>query len=68
MVGMTGMPEATLARELDLGYATLAVVVNAAAGTGASATAIDLLQAESLGRALMARVVKILQEVAFDGD
>ncbi len=68
MVGMTGMPEATLARELDLGYATLAVVVNAAAGTGASATAIDLPQAESLGRALMARVVKILQEVAFDGD
>jgi 5'-methylthioinosine phosphorylase len=68
MVGMTGMPEAALARELDLGYATLAVVVNAAAGTGASATAIDLPQAEQLGRALMARVVKILEEVAADGD
>ena len=68
MVGMTGMPEAALARELNLGYATLAVVVNAAAGTGASATAIDLPQAESLGRALMARVVKILQKVAADGD
>lgn len=68
MVGMTGMPEAALARELDLCYATLAVVVNAAAGTGASREAIDLPQAEKLGCELMARVLKILQEVAVDGD
>jgi 5'-methylthioinosine phosphorylase len=34
MVGMTGMPEAALARELDLGYAALAVSVNWAAGLG----------------------------------
>lgn len=32
MVGMTGMPEAALARELDLEYACLALVVNWAAG------------------------------------
>ena len=32
MVGMTGMPEAVLARELDLEYASLALVVNWAAG------------------------------------
>lgn len=32
IVGMTGMPEAALARELDICYATLAVVVNPAAG------------------------------------
>ena len=32
IVGMTGMPEAGLARELDLKYACCAVVVNAAAG------------------------------------
>ena len=32
MVGMTGMPEAILARELGLEYATIAVVVNDAAG------------------------------------
>lgn len=68
MVGMTGMPEAALAKELTLCYATLAVVVNAAAGTGANATAIDLPKAESLGRSLMARVVKILEEVASDGN
>ncbi len=32
LVGMTGMPEAALARELELEYACLAVVVNWAAG------------------------------------
>jgi 5'-deoxy-5'-methylthioadenosine phosphorylase len=42
MVGMTGMPEAALARELGLGYAALAVVVNPAAGRGASARAVEL--------------------------
>jgi 5'-methylthioinosine phosphorylase len=34
MVGMTGMPEAGLARELDLDYASLGVCVNWAAGLG----------------------------------
>jgi purine nucleoside phosphorylase len=32
IVGMTGMPEAALARELDVNYACLALVVNWAAG------------------------------------
>lgn len=34
LVGMTGMPEAALARELDLQYACLALVANFAAGCG----------------------------------
>jgi len=34
MVGMTGMPEAALARELGLCYAAVAVVANPAAGRG----------------------------------
>ena len=34
IVGMTGMPEAALARELDLCYACCAVVANRAAGRG----------------------------------
>ncbi len=34
MVGMTGMPEAALARELGLCYASIAVVANMAAGRG----------------------------------
>jgi 5'-methylthioadenosine phosphorylase len=42
MVGMTGMPEAALARELKLPYAALAVVVNPAAGRGASARAVSI--------------------------
>ena len=32
VVGMTGMPEACLARELDIAYASLSLIVNAAAG------------------------------------
>jgi 5'-methylthioinosine phosphorylase len=34
LVGMTGMPEAALARELGLEYACLAIVANWAAGCG----------------------------------
>lgn len=34
IVGMTAMPEAALARELELNYATLSLVVNWAAGKG----------------------------------
>ncbi len=34
LVGMTGMPEAVLARELELSYATCALVTNWAAGRG----------------------------------
>ena len=38
IVGMTAMPEAALARELDIDYATLSLVVNWAAGKGVSST------------------------------
>jgi 5'-methylthioinosine phosphorylase len=40
VVGMTGMPEAALARELELDYAICAVVINQAAGRGGSGIAI----------------------------
>jgi len=43
VVGMTGMPEAALARELDLAYASLAVVVNPAAGTDGRRVDIDAM-------------------------
>ncbi len=36
IVGMTGMPETALARELEMDYATLSLVVNWAAGKSAS--------------------------------
>jgi len=45
LVGMTGMPEAALARELGLRYATLAFVVNWAAGKGAGVIAMSEIEA-----------------------
>jgi 5'-methylthioadenosine phosphorylase len=60
MVGMTGMPEAALAREAELPYATLAVVVNHAAGRGDSKHAIKLEELDGVMRATMSRAVRIL--------
>ena len=45
LVGMTGMPEAALAKELELSYATLAVVVNYAAGRGDGPITMDDIKA-----------------------
>jgi 5'-methylthioinosine phosphorylase len=63
IVGMTGMPEAALARELGLPYACLALVVNPAAGKGAGVIGMaDIEQALLAGmgqvRATLARVLK----------
>lgn len=44
LVGMTGMPEAGLARELGLDYACLAIVANWAAGAGPQADEVITLQ------------------------
>lgn len=44
IVGMTGMPEAALARELDLCYATCAVVANMAAGRGEGEISLEDIQ------------------------
>jgi len=43
VVGMTGMPEAVLAREIGLDYATVALVVNPAAGRGQQPLAIEAI-------------------------
>jgi len=61
IVGMTGMPEATLAREIDLDYAAIAVVVNHAAGRGASARGIPLKEIEDVLEAAMHRVRSIIE-------
>jgi purine nucleoside phosphorylase len=45
VVGMTGMPEAALMREMGLGYACCAVVVNWAAGKTAEAITMDIIHA-----------------------
>lgn len=41
IVGMTAMPEAALARELEMNYATLSLVVNWAAGVGDNQSSVD---------------------------
>ncbi len=62
VVGMTGMPEAALARELDLGYACCAVVVNPAAGKSGEAITMDVIRANL--QAGMQRVDELLVEFA----
>jgi len=59
MIGMTGMPEAALARELELPYACLALSVNWAAGLTDEA-----ISMQAIGRVLhsgMARVLSVLE-------
>ena len=63
MVGMTGMPEAALARELKLPYAAIAVVVNPAAGRGASAHAVSLQDIAQVIDESMGRVRSILSRL-----
>ena len=61
MVGMTGMPEAALARELGMQYAVIAVVVNSAAGRRESAGGI---QVEELGKVIEETMSKVRLIVA----
>ena len=61
MVGMTGMPEAVLAREIDLAYAAIAVVANYAAGRGESARSVSLERVDAVLEEAMGRVRKIVE-------
>ena len=63
VVGMTGMPEAVLARELDLPYAALNVVANWAAGRADSNTGIHFEKIENSLKQSMGRVREILEHV-----
>jgi len=62
IVGMTGMPEAALAREVSLDYATIAVVANYAAGRGDSARAVPLDKIGEVLDVAMVRVRHILEK------
>jgi 5'-methylthioadenosine phosphorylase len=69
IVGMTGMPEAALAREIGLCYAALAVVVNHAAGRGAAEREIRLEDFGPVLEKAMKRVRAILEQlVKLDGN
>jgi 5'-methylthioadenosine phosphorylase len=63
LVGMTGMPEAALARELELPYAAIAVVVNHAAGRGDSAIEISMDGIAQVLETAMDRVRALLEHV-----
>ncbi|MDN5837041.1 MAG: S-methyl-5'-thioinosine phosphorylase [Gammaproteobacteria bacterium] len=66
MVGMTGMPEAVLARELELPYAVCAVVLNRAAGRGGGDIHTEITQSLARGieqvRDLLRALLPILAE------
>lgn len=63
IVGMTGMPEAGLARELDMPYAALCVVSNWAAGRADSAHGIKFDSLEAVLHLAMARVRRIIEGI-----
>ena len=63
LVGMTGMPEAALARELDLDYAAIAVVANYAAGRGDSLHSISMRKIEAVLEDAMGRVRRIIGQL-----
>lgn len=55
LVGMTGMPEASLARELGLAYASVCMVVNAAAGLDDAPLTLDAMRATLQAEAAVVR-------------
>jgi 5'-methylthioadenosine phosphorylase len=64
MVGMTGMPEAYLAREIGLCYAAIGVSVNWAAGRGDSKEGISSEKIESTLNDVVGRLRFVLKNLA----
>ena len=63
IVGMTGMPEAALAREIGMEYAALTVVANYAAGRGDSEHAVPLDKIGAVLEEAMGRVRRIIEKL-----
>src|SRR4029078_5838345 len=63
LVGMTGMPEAALARELGVPYAAIAVVVNHAAGRGDSSERVSMEGINKVLQAAMEKVRALLEHI-----
>jgi 5'-methylthioinosine phosphorylase len=63
VVGMTGMPEAALARELALEYAAIAVSANFAAGRGESVHAVPMERIEAVLGEAMGRVRRVIEQL-----
>jgi 5'-methylthioadenosine phosphorylase len=66
LVGMTGMPEAALARELDLEYAMLAAVVNPAAGRGDNRDGVSMERIRATSAEVMRTVLRVLAALGED--
>ena len=64
VVGMTGMPEAVLARELGVPYAALNLIANYAAGRADSKDGISFEAIEGVLRESMQRVRLIIERLA----
>lgn len=62
MVGMTGMPEAILARELDIEYAAICPVANHAAGRGDSKHKINYEEIRIALNSTMLRIRHLLEQ------
>lgn len=63
IVGMTGMPEAVLARELGVPYASVCVVVNHAAGRGDSVAIVSMESIANVLETAMDRVRALIEHV-----
>jgi purine nucleoside phosphorylase len=61
---MTGMPEASLAREIDVPYAAINVIANYAAGKGDSAHGIHFDAINAVLEDTMGKVRVILERLA----
>lgn len=68
VVGMTGMPEAALARELGVPYAAISVVANYAAGRADSREGISFEAIEDVLRESMGHVRTIIEKMVGCGD
>ena len=64
LVGMTGMPEAALARELEMAYVAICPVANDAAGKGDSMNGIKIQQVLADLKVTMRRVENIIEQIA----
>ena len=67
VVGMTGMPEAVLARELEVPYAAVCVVANWAAGRAGSRDGIRFDMIEQVLQGGLGRIRRLLEKLCTDG-
>jgi 5'-methylthioadenosine phosphorylase len=63
IVGMTGMPEAALAKELGINYAAICPVANHAAGRGLSEKGVTHQEINVNSEKMMKNVINLLKNI-----